>query len=155
MLHGQFVRQTKEMENQDRWQWLRNGTLTRETESLIFTAKDIVKGKFDKSQEQTKCRICRRADEITNHIVRECPKLAQLECKRGHDWIGRRIHLGICGANGIHVKPKWREHQSEAVIENDLCKILQADHFIATRRPQVIVIDKEHHECQIIDFDTP
>ena len=33
MLHGQFVRQTKEVGNQDRWQWLRNGTLKRETEA--------------------------------------------------------------------------------------------------------------------------
>ena len=26
------------------------------------------------------------------------------------------------------------------------------NHFISTRRPDMIVIDKEHHECQIIDF---
>ena len=61
MLHGQFVRQTKEVGNQDRWQWLRNGTLKRETESLIFAAQEqairtnVIKGKIDKSQEQTKC----------------------------------------------------------------------------------------------------
>ena len=54
MLHGQFVRQTKEVGNQDRWQWLRNGTLKRETESLIFAAQEqairtnVIKGKIDK-----------------------------------------------------------------------------------------------------------
>ena len=63
MLHGQFPQQTEEAENQDRWQWLRNGTLKRETESLIFAAQEqairtnVIKGKIDKSQEQTKCGI--------------------------------------------------------------------------------------------------
>ena len=36
MLHDQFVRQTKEVGNQEKWKWLRNGTLKRETESLAF-----------------------------------------------------------------------------------------------------------------------
>ena len=54
MLHGQFPPQTEEAENQDRWQWLRNGTLKRETESLIFAAQEqairtnVIKGKIDK-----------------------------------------------------------------------------------------------------------
>ena len=41
-----------------------------------------------------------RADETVNHIVSECPKLAQKEYKRRHDWNGRCIHLEIWGANG-------------------------------------------------------
>ena len=100
ILHGQFVRQTKEVWNQDRWQWLRNGTLKRETESLIFAAQEqairtnVIKGKIDKSQEQTKCRMCNRADEPINHIVSECPKLSPREYKRRHDWIGRPYSLG-------------------------------------------------------------
>ena len=112
MLHGQFVRQTKEVGKQDRWQWLRNETLKRETESLIFAAQEqaiqtnVIKGKIDKSQEQTKCGMCSRADETINHIVSETPKLAQKEYERRHDWIGRRIHWDICGASGIHVKSK-------------------------------------------------
>ena len=59
-LHGQFVRQTKKVGNLDRWKWLRNGTLKRETENLICAAQEqairtnLIKGKIDKSQEQTK-----------------------------------------------------------------------------------------------------
>ena len=46
------------------------------------------------------------------------------------------------------------------VIENDSCKILwdftvQTDHFLTARRPDMIFIDKEHHECQTIDFAIP
>ena len=75
-----------------------NGTLKRETESLIFATQkqairtNLIKGKIDKSQEQTKCRMCSRADETINRIVSECPKLAQKEYERRHDWIGRCIH---------------------------------------------------------------
>ena len=104
--------------------------------------------------------MCSRADETINQTVSECPKLVQREYKRRHDLIGRRIHWEICGANGVHVKSKWYEHQPEAVIENDFCKILcdftvQTDHFIIARRPDMIFIYKEHHECQIIDFTIP
>ena len=40
------------------------------------------------------------------------------------------------------------------------CKILwdftvQTDHFVSAKRPGMIFIDKEHHECQIIDFTIP
>ena len=101
-------------------------------------------------------RNCSRAVETINHIVSECPKLAQREYKRRHDWVERHIHWEI----GIHVKSKWYEHQSEAVIEHDSCKTLweftvQTDRFITARRPDMILIDKKHHECQIIDFAIP
>ena len=117
---------------------MQNGTLKRDTESLIFAAQEqalrtiVIQGMIDKSQDQTECGICSRADETINHIVSECPKLAQRECKRRHDWIGRRIHWEICRANGIHVKPKWYEHQPEAVIENTFIKYFG---FYCTDRP--------------------
>ena len=71
MLHGQFVRQTKEVGNQDRWQWLRNGTLKRETEDLVSAAQEqvirtnVIKEKINKSQEQTKCRIVGLMRQLT------------------------------------------------------------------------------------------
>ena len=58
MLHGQIVRHTKEVGNQDNWPWLQNGTLRHETESLIFAAQEhairtnAIKGKIDKSQRK-------------------------------------------------------------------------------------------------------
>ena len=40
MSHGQFMRQTKEVRNQNTWQWSQNGTLKHETKSLIFAAQE-------------------------------------------------------------------------------------------------------------------
>ena len=150
----------------DRWQCFGNGTLKHETESLVFAAQEqatrtnVIKGKIDKLQKQTKCRICGRHDDAINYIASEYSKLAQREYKRRHNWIGRHIHWEICGTNGVLFKSKWYEHQPEMVIGNDSCKILwnfavQKNHFITSRRPGMIVIDKEHHECQIIDFAIP
>ena len=55
----------------------------------------------------------------------------------------RGIHNEICGANGIHVKPIWYEHQPETVIENDSCKILwdfikQIYYFVVARKSEMI-----------------
>ena len=64
---------------------MQNGTLKGETESLIFTAQEqairtnVIKGKIDKLQQETKCRMSSTANETINHIVSECPKLAQRE----------------------------------------------------------------------------
>ena len=56
VLHGQYLRQTKEVRSDQCWAWLPNGDLKRETESLIVTAQNqsmranLVKAKIDKSQ---------------------------------------------------------------------------------------------------------
>ena len=82
---------------------MQNGTLKHETESLIFAAQEqairtnVIKGKMQNAE-------CVVGLMRHNHIVSECPKLAQREYKRRHDWIGRRIHWKICGVNEIHVK---------------------------------------------------
>ena len=86
--------------------------------------------------------------------------MREREYKRRHGWVGRSIHWENCRANGIHVKSKWYEHQPEAIIDNESCKILwdftvQTDHFITAKKPEMIFIDKKHHACQIIDFAIP
>ena len=39
-LHGQYLRQTKEVTNDQSWAWLQNGDLKWETESLIVAAQN-------------------------------------------------------------------------------------------------------------------
>ena len=56
VLRGQYVRQTKEIRNDQCWAWLQNWDLKRETESLIVLAQNqsirtnLVKARIDKSQ---------------------------------------------------------------------------------------------------------
>ena len=98
VLHGQYLRQTKEVRSDQSWAWLRNGDLKRETESLIVAAQNqniranLVKAKIDKSQGDSLCRMCRKVDESIDHIVSGCSKLAQKEYRRKHDNLGKIIH---------------------------------------------------------------
>ena len=61
--------------------------MKRETESLIVPAqnqsirRNLVKAKIDKRQGDSRCRVCRKADENIDHIVSGCSKLGQKEYK--------------------------------------------------------------------------
>ena len=164
-LHGNWVTRT-DSKDLERWNWLKDGTLKRRTEALICAAQEqslrtnMVKAKIDKTQTDSKCRICKQADETVSHILSECRNLAQREYKKRHDMVGKRIHWEICRKYKVKVKEKWYEHEPEAVVETEKCKILwdfmvQTDARIPARRPDVIVINKENKQCQIIDFAVP
>ena len=51
-----------------------------------------IKARIDKTQQNSKCRLCGERDETINHIISECSKLAQKEYKVRHDWVGTVIH---------------------------------------------------------------
>ena len=103
--------------------------MKRETESLILAAQEqavrtnVVKAKIDNTQEQSKCRMCRKRTRL-NHLISECSKMAQREYKRRNDWVGRRVHWDVCKKYGIEVKDKWYKNDPGSVIENDKWKIL-------------------------------
>ena len=81
VLHGQYLKQTKEVRSDQCWDWLQNGDLKRETESLIVAAQNQsirtnqVKAKIDKSLGDSLSRMCRKVDESIDHIVSGCSKL--------------------------------------------------------------------------------
>ena len=96
VLHGQYLRQTKEVRSDQCWAWLQNGDLKRGTESLIVAAQNqsirtnLVKAKIYKSRRDSLCRVCRRV-ESKDHIVFGCSKLAQKEYKRRRDNLGKVV----------------------------------------------------------------
>ena len=97
-MHGQFIRQTMDIVDDMSWAWLRNGTLKRETESLITAAQDqcirtnYIKARIDKTLENSLCRMCGQKEETVMHIICECTKLAQKEYKKRHDLVGTAVH---------------------------------------------------------------
>ena len=165
-LHGKFVSSTDDITGADRWTWIQKGTLKRQTESLIMAAQEqalrtnVVKAKIDRTQSDSKCRLCKTVDETVMHIVSGCSKLAQRDYMKRHDMVGKRIHWEVCKKYGIKVKTKWYEHHPETVLENDRVKILwdftvQTDNAIGARKPDMIIINKETKMCQIVDFAVP
>ena len=97
-LRGQFFRQTKEIYDPESWGWLQDGELKKETEGLIMAAQtqslrtNTIKANIDKTQGDSKCRMCKQKEETVSHIVSECPKLAQRENKRRHDCVAKALH---------------------------------------------------------------
>ena len=96
-LHGQYLRQAKQVRSEQSCVWLQNGDLKRETESLRVAAQNrsirtnLGKAKIDKSQKDTLCRLCKKADESIDHVVSGCSKLAQKEYKTSNN-LGKIVH---------------------------------------------------------------
>ena len=114
------------------WFWLKIGKMKKETEGLLIAAQDqalrtdVIKMRIDKSHGNSKCRMCKEADETVTHIICQCRKFSQL-----------------CKKNELHHELKWYEHEPDSVMENDKCKILldftiQTDHIIQARRPDIV-----------------
>ena len=101
-LHGRFKRLIDNISCDKTRTWLRKGNFKRETESHRMAAQNSairtnhIKARIDKTQQNSKCRLCGDRDETINHIISECSKLAQKEYKTRHDWVGKVIPWEIC-----------------------------------------------------------
>ena len=116
VLHGQYLRQTKEVRSDQCWAWLQSGDLKRETESLIVAAQNqsirtkLVKTKIDKTPGDSSCRVCRKVYQSIDHNIRGCSKLVEKEYKRRHDNLGKIVHWKLArnfnfeaGVNGMNM----------------------------------------------------
>ena len=78
-LHRRFFNQIEEVAGEEKWLWLTDGSIKRETESLILAAQEqairtnAIKAKIDKTQAESMCRLCGKVDETVRHIVCEMP----------------------------------------------------------------------------------
>ena len=148
------------------WMWLRKENLKGETESLLIAAQNNVirtnniKMRIDKTQQNSRCRLCGEKDETINHIISECSKLAQKEYKTRHNLVGKVIHWELCKKMKFHHMNKWYMHNPESVLENETHKLLwdfniQTDHQILAKRPDLIIINTKKTTCRIVDFAVP
>ena len=165
-LHGQFIRQTKEIADPQSWTWVKNGFLKRETEGMIFAAQEqalrtnVIKSAIDKQNVSPKCRLCGMFDETGMHIVSGCPKLAQKEYRRRHDKVASRVHWELCKKYGLECTERWYEHKPSAVMECEEVTLywdltIQTDRTVEHNRPDIVLIEKKEHRWIIIDIAIP
>ena len=139
-LPGRFKRLINYISHDKTWTWLREGYFKRETESLLMAAQNCairtnhIKARIDKTQQNSKCRLCGDRDETLNHIISECSKLAQKEYKARHGWVGKVIHWEMCKKFRFDHANKWYKHNPAQVLENNTHKLLwdfdiQTDHL--------------------------
>ena len=150
-LYGRSKRLINNISHDKTRTWLRKGNFKRETESLLIAAQDNavrtnhIKARIDKTQQNSKCRLCSDRDEMINHIISECSKLTLKEYKTRHDRLGKVIHWEMCKKLKFDHTNKWYMHNPAPVLENDTLKLLwdfdiHTDHLIAARRPDLIII---------------
>ena len=166
-MYGQFNREIGEdMDKEGSWKWLSKGDLKPETEALICAAQEqalrtnYTKYNIDKTADSPLCRLCGEKGESVGHLVSECQKLAQKEYKRRHDNVARIVHWELCGKYGIERGVNWYSHEPQGVSENGEVKVLwnlmiQCDHMIECRRPDIVVVDKIRRQCMVIDIAVP
>ena len=112
-LYGRFKRLTSDISDEKIWTWLRKGNLKRENESLLITAQNNairtnhIKARIDKTQQNSRCWLCGKRDEMINYIISKCSKLAQKEYKTRHNWVGTVIHWELCKKLKFDHTNKW------------------------------------------------
>ena len=145
---------TNNISHDKTWTWLRKGNFKRETESLPIAAQNNairtnhIKAKIDKTQQNSKSRLCSDRDETINHIIRECGKLAQKDNKTRHDWVGKVTYWEMCNKFKFDHTNKWYMHNPAPVLENHV----HTDHLISIRRRDLIIINIKKRTCKIVDF---
>ena len=90
--------------------------------------------------------MCRKVDESIDHIVSGCSKLAQKECKRRHDNLGKIVHWKLAWKCNFEAVDKCYEHESESVLDFSI----QSDHIIEARRIDLFVVVKKERICKFV-----
>ena len=93
-------------------------------------------------------RLRGHGDETVNHLINGCSKLAKKEYKNKHDWVGELVLWELYKRLKFDHTNKQYQHRPESILENETHKILrdfekQADHWIQTRRPNLMLINKK------------
>ena len=94
-------------------------------ESLLIAAQENairtnhIKARIDKTQQNSKRRLCGDIVETINRIISECSKLAQKDYKARHDWVGKVIHWEMCKEFKVDHTNKLYMHNPAPVLEND------------------------------------
>ena len=119
-----------------------------------------IKARIDKTQQNSKCKLCGNWDETINHIISEYSKYTQNEYKTRNDWVGKVIHRVMYKKFKFDHTNKWYIHNLALVLENNTHKLqwdfdIHTDHQISTRRPDLLIINKKKRTCQIVDFAVP
>ena len=128
--YERFKRVINNISHDKTWTWLRKINFKRETEYLLIAAQNNavrtnhIKARIDKTQQNSKCRLCSDRDETINHIISKCSKLAQKEYKVRHDLVGKVIHWEMCKKFKFDHTNKWNMHNPAPVQENDTHKLL-------------------------------
>ena len=112
-MYGHYAREKEGIDWDRTWQWIAKGDLKGCIEALICSSQkqalrtNYTRFHIDHTAESPLCRMCGHKGETVAHVVSECGKLAQTECKGRHDNVARYIHWQLCGKCGLERANSW------------------------------------------------
>ena len=86
---------------------------------LAARRDDDVKAKINKTQQNSRCRLCGDRNETINHIISECSKIAQKEYKTRHDRVEKVIPWELCKKFKYDHTPERYTYNPESILENE------------------------------------
>jgi hypothetical protein len=133
-----------------------------ERESTLMAAQDqaistnYFKKKISKQEIESKCRLCKEYEEITDHLTSGCPTLTKNEYIIRHDKACIHLQYSICEKLGIERAENWYSHIPTSVTElEDIAMLwnqeVQKDREVLANRPDKIVKNKKARNCLLID----
>ena len=177
------MRETGSTDDENRWQWLKQGKLKRETESFLCQLKNRLCELIQSNIQCIRQAILYYVDFVMErqsitHIVSACSILVKSQYRKPHDKVGTYVQWLLCKKHRLQYSNKWYEHTHthththihthkhthtdtpQSVQRNDEYKILwdfniRTDKVIECRLPDIVCINKQNRECQIIDFAIP
>ena len=101
-LYGCFKRLTSDISHEKTGKWQRKENLKRKTVFFPIVSQNNairtnhIKARIDKTQQDSRCRLCGDRVETSNHIISKCRKFSQKEYKTRHDWVRKGIYWELC-----------------------------------------------------------
>ena len=140
-----------------------NNNNNNNNKSLLIAAQNNpwrtnhIKARIDKTQQNSKCRLCGDRDEIINHIISECSKLGQKEYKNRHNWVGKVIQWELCEKFRFDYTNKRYIHKPISVLKNNTHKLLwnfdiQTDYLISSQPTRPYNNQQKKRTCKIVNF---
>ena len=121
---------------------------------------NYVKAKIDKTQQNSKFKLCGDIDETPDHIISEYSKLVHKEYRIRHDWVGKVIYWELC--KKFNHTTKWYMNKPESVLKKETQNILwdfeiQINSLISARRSDLITVNKKKKQwiSRFVDFVHP
>ena len=135
--------------------WLTKGGLAFETEGLLIAAQDQVLNTRAMQQVYlAQCRLCNTQAVITAHLISGCSQLAGTQYKLSLQDIFIGVYmvnviLNATAIGGGNVLPVlWK---TKILWDFNIF----VDHFISTKRHDIVVINKDAGSISLIDMAVP
>ena len=121
------MRETESIDDGNRWEWLKQGELEPEIESLLCEAQtqalqvDVIRYSIDQTSDTALCRLCNEKTLSITHIVSASSIVTKSQYRKCHGKVGTYVHW-LLSKNITYnvVTSGTHSHTPQSVQENDL-----------------------------------